>query len=851
MRALPLYTDRPTYPVQQRGRVPDPKCTRCPLHKGAKVTCAGHQLVQDGEGPTVLLLLPALYVTDGGAPLRDSARSRFLRALLPPGRRVVAATAARCASDAVTLEAMTACLPYTSHTIEHERVGRVLCFGHDTAKALLGDAPPPDSVRGGYVFAGDVPVFLLDDVSSALRNRFAVSALSFDVRRAFAMTPQRPPLTASYREVITADDAREACAALSRAPWFVFDCETFGRAFDSGFRVLCLAAVAAGSDEAFVWTEAALNDPAVRAPLVALLEDPDVEKGGQNVLYDVLAVRAAWGVIVRGATRDTMLRRAMLNTEAQVRLETQQALVGMYGDKADMKASVASAEACVRATAQRLLSGDRRLFVDADDVLLRDVNPQHAADNPKAYAYAFSSRALLHRYCAADAVSTARIEALHAQTMTAPALVGVSRVWTDIMSRATDAVAQVSAWGVCVSPDALTALRAYLNIAVQQRAERLRVGGITDPGSAPHVADVLYDKLKLPAKYGTVGGKRSTGAEALEELEGKHPIIGDLLEWRRLDKLRGTYAEGLLRQVTADGRIHVDFRITGARTGRMSAGGGLHGLPRPENDEARMVRDCIVAPPGHVLVELDLSQAELRVLAGLSGDPVMTDTFVRGIDIHTRTAHTVAPRVWNITAAQVLPKHRSIAKIINLSLVYGRGDAALAKQVTAESGHPMTKREAGTVKQAIIGEFKVADAWMQGELEYTRKHGVARTYWQGQHARQRLLWNVAAQGDTEEACAERGNAERASKNTPVQGTTSDIVLFNFIEAVDWLRRSGVRAKLVLTVHDSLLFEVHEDDAHTVITTVKAMMESTPVGAVPLVADVKVGRSAGSMEKPKR
>lgn len=850
MRALLLYPERPSYPVQQRGLVPDPKCTRCELHKGAKVTCAGHQLVQDGEGPTVMLLLPSLYVSDSGAPLRDSARSRFLRPLIPKGRRVIVATAARCSHDEPQPQHMKACVPFNAHSIAHEHVGRVLAFGQGACDALLGNAPPIDSARGGYVFVGDMPVFLLDDVSAALRNRFAAQALAADVRRAFEVAPQPPPTT-SWREVASPDDARAACVELARAPWFAFDCETFGRAFDIGFKVLCIAAVAAGSDDAFVWTEAALADPATRAPLMELLADPDVEKCGQNVLFDAVAVRAAFGVEVRGCVRDTMLRRAMLNTEALTRLEVQQALVGMYGDKADMNASVAAAEGRVRAAAHRALTGERGLFSDPEDIAMRGVNAQHALDNPKSYAYALAPRPLLHRYCALDVVSTARLEARHERTMSAPALVGVRRVWTDVMSRATDAVAQVTAWGVCVSREALMALRAYLNITVQQRADRLRVGGITDPGSAPHVAEVLYDKLKLSAKYGTAGGKRSTGAEALEELEGKHPIVADLLEWRRLDKLRGTYAEGLLRQVTPDGRIHVDFRITGARTGRMSAGGGLHGLPRPENEEARMVRDCIVAAEGNLLVELDLSQAELRALAGLSGDPEMTATFVRGEDIHGRSAAMIAPQVWRITPEQVTPRHRSVAKIINLSIVYRRGDMALAKQLTAESkmGQTFTKKQAGAIKAAIIGGFKVADAWMNDQLAYARQHGVARTYWHGEHGRRRLLWDVAAQGEDEETRGLRGNAERAAQNTPVQGTTSDLLLFALIEAVDWLKRSAnVRAMLVLTVHDSLLFEVREDDVPLLVRTVKAIMEAHNIGQVPMVADVKVGRSAGALKK---
>lgn len=852
MRALPLYTEAPAYPVQAAPAVtPSSSCRRCDLHDGAKVVGVGHQLVQDGDGAPVLLLLPGMYATDGNAVLRDSARARFLRSLLPPGVRVYAAAATRCATGkAPTPEAMTACLQHTAATLRQTKAARVLVFGRDAAAALLGDAPPPDSVRGGYVFVGDVPVFLLDDPSVAMRNRFTTAALAADVRRAFTAHADPPPLAGTFYEVVTADDARDAARALAAAPWMTFDAETCGRLFDHGFRLLCAAAVPGGSDTAYVWGEDALNDPEVAATLLDLLTDPDVEKCGQNALYDVRAFASALKVMCRGVVRDTMMRRNMLNNEADASLEVQQALVGMYGGKADMEAAVRAAVVRVRAAAQRVVTRERGLFSDPEDALVATVNADDVLLNPRSYAYALTPRPLLHRYCARDAVSTDRVERLHEGTMRKPALAGVARVWADVMSRATDAVAQVSAWGALVSVDALHALRAYLNIAVSERAGRLRVGGITEPGDPVHVADVLFDRLKLPARYGTAGGKRSTASEALEEIEHMHPVVGDLLEWRRLDKLRGTYAEGLLRRVTPDGRVHVDFRITGARTGRMSAAGGLHGLPRPEDADARMVRDCFIAPPGHSLVELDLSQAELRVLAGLSRDPKMTATFVDGVDIHTRTAHMIAPRVWKIEPAAVQPKHRSVAKIINLSLAYGRGDAALAKEISTKSGTPCTKAEAGGVKRAIFGEFNVAEAWMKDELTFARQHGYARTYWQGEVGRRRVLWGIAAQGESDEARKVRGNAERAAPNTAVQGTTSDLVLFSLIEAVSWIITSGVRAKLVLTVHDSLLFEVHNDDVHLLVTTVKAMMERHVMGAVPIVADVKIGPAFGSLEKPR-
>ena len=301
----------------------------------------------------------------------------------------------------------------------------------------------------------------------------------------------------------------------------------------------------------------------------------------------------------------------------------------------------------------------------------------------------------------------------------------------------------------------------------------------------------------------------------------------------------GTYASGLAEHARSDGRIHPNYKLDGARSGRTSCDSpNMQTLPRAKDStEGKMARDCIAAPDGFTLVEFDFSQVELRVAAMLSGDIVMQQIFRDGVDVHRRTAELIAPVAWGIQPEQVEDKHRSQAKTCVFALLYGSSDASIAARLG------ISMAAAARLREAIFGQFKKLGAYCQDQVMRARRTGETWTYWNGQRARRRPLHRIA-DNDSES----RSRAENGAFNSPIQGTASGYCMMSLIRAVQWIEEDCVPdVKLVLTVHDSLLFEVREEMIDEVTSVVPRIMISWPMKGLPLVVDGKVGKSWGSME----
>lgn len=261
-----------------------------------------------------------------------------------------------------------------------------------------------------------------------------------------------------------------------------------------------------------------------------------------------------------------------------------------------------------------------------------------------------------------------------------------------------------------------------------------------------------------------------------------------------------------------------------------------------------MARDCFIAAPGCLLVQLDYSQLELRVAAMLSGDPDMIAIFQSGDDYHQRTAELIAPIAWQLRPDQVEKKHRFVAKTINFALLYGAGDAKIAEQIRTQGGHAIASGDVAKIRTAILGKFRTFAQWADARLAESRRTGQAWTVWDGKRARCRALWRIADQGD--DASGARITAEHSAVNTPVQGTGSDYCIASLVELVEWIMRDEIEAfvRLVLPVHDSIMFECREDWVPRVVERARSIMVGWPSGGVPLVVDCEVGRSWGSLAK---
>lgn len=293
--------------------------------------------------------------------------------------------------------------------------------------------------------------------------------------------------------------------------------------------------------------------------------------------------------------------------------------------------------------------------------------------------------------------------------------------------------------------------------------------------------------------------------------------------------------------VVAEDHSHVTAGIVTHNSGRTSSQDpNLQNIPRAaDSPEGKMARDVFVSLPGWLLVELDYSQLELRIAAMLSKDPEMIRIFLSGVDYHRRTAELVAKLAWGIDPSQVQDPHRTQAKTINFSTLYGAGIGSIAAKLG------ITYAQAERVVTAIMGHFKVLAGFIKDCIAETRRTGYAWTWWAGQRARRRPLYRIADQDE-----GARNTAENGAFNTPVQGTASEYLVASLADTVEWLEEDGLEgdAQVVLPVHDSLLLHVREDMALEAARRVRRIMLGHDSQGVPLEVDCKMGRAWGSLVK---
>jgi uracil-DNA glycosylase family 4 len=753
------------------------------------------------------------------------------------------------------------CRPYLAQTIRDAAPTRIITMGSVAGKAVTGRAVNPFSIRRGYTWLTDplVPVFLMMNPAAASRNRFVEEWFKGDLK--FALTADTRELRSQIpwdgcaKIVRTKDDVLDAHEEALGNPWNMYDTETAGRMFEDGsngvqpaFRLLCVSMCGPTSEDVWMWDKQSLEDPVCFAGLKRIMEDRRVKMAAHNEVFDRNAMHHV-GIRVRGYAFDTQLTRKIQDPEVLKRLEYQQELVGMGGGKEEMKKAKESVvKTCrVKPTKKRTerdCADMRRELGDQD--LVEAIRNGIGENN--AYVFGLVPEELLLRYNGIDSLSAARLGGLIEDRFAngSPRLRQVRRVWDELIHPASDALAQVQRWGVAADRDQIEVFQHYVQTKFDNAAERIRkmAGDDFDAGNRHHLIDLLYTKLKLPvlAKTKTTGDP-ATDAKTLKKLAHRHEIIEDILLFKKVTKSKGTYADAYLAHIRADGRMHPSLNLDGAATGRTSMENpNLQQVPRTGTVEGKMARDCfsVADIAKYVMVSFDFSQLEYRVAADLSGDPEMLHIYKSDLaaDLHMRTAQLVSQQVWGIAPEDVTKDHRSEAKAINFGTLYGMGDYALA----AILGR--TPDEARAVKKAIMGRFKVLDAWCKAKLKEARLQGGVWTDWAGEPFRFRPLWRVADRDD--EA---RSRAEHGSWNTPVQGKASDYCLFSLAECVKWLVEDAVPAKLVLTVHDSLIFEVRKDALNEVLATVPEIMTSWPVNnGVPLLVDAEVGPSWGSLEK---
>ncbi len=341
--------------------------------------------------------------------------------------------------------------------------------------------------------------------------------------------------------------------------------------------------------------------------------------------------------------------------------------------------------------------------------------------------------------------------------------------------------------------------------------------------SPKQLGEVLFEKLGLLPKKKTKSGY-ATGAEVLEALRDKHPIIDLVLEYRHAAKLKSTYCDGLATVISPEtGRIHSVFNQTVTVTGRISSTEpNLQNIPT-RTELGREIRKMFVAGEGKIFVDADYSQIELRVLSAIVNDKAMKEAFLSGVDIHTQTA----AQVMGIRPEDVTKEQRSAAKAVNFGIVYGIGEFSLAKDLK------ISVKAAREYIENYLNHYSGVREYMERIKEEAKKNGYVKTLMN----RIRYIPELKSSNYNM-----RMFGERVALNTPIQGTAADIIKLAMVRVHKRLKEEGLRAKLVLQVHDELIIETVPEEEGKVSRLLKEEMENAVNIGVPLVVDMASGRS---------
>ena len=393
-------------------------------------------------------------------------------------------------------------------------------------------------------------------------------------------------------------------------------------------------------------------------------------------------------------------------------------------------------------------------------------------------------------------------------------------------------LADIERAGIRVDPKALDAM----SVAMEKEVRRLEkeiwemAGFEFNVNSPTQLAEVLFDKLNLqpPVRRGR-GRVRSTAVDILEDLAAQHPLPAKIIEYREIAKLKSTYVDSLPKLINrATGRLHTSFSQTGTATGRLSSSDpNLQNIPI-RTELGRQIRAAFVAEPGMILLAADYSQIELRVMAHFSNDPVLLDAFRTGQDIHERTAQ----EVFGVGPMAQTPEHRRASKAINYGIIYGLSPFGLAQQI----GVP--QKEAAQFISAYFERYRGVKQYLDNVLVETRQTGVAKTLF----GRIRPIPDI-----TSPQVQIRNFAERTALNSPLQGTAADLIKLAMIAIRRRLAAEKFEAKMILQVHDELLFEAPASESKELAKLVREEMENVHELSVPLEVEICVGANWRDME----
>jgi DNA polymerase-1 len=594
------------------------------------------------------------------------------------------------------------------------------------------------------------------------------------------------PWEADYRLVDTPEKLRDFAEALAKQVRFCFDSETTAldplRARPVGF--------------SFAWEPGVAYYVPVRGPMGSkvlplelvldairpALTNPEVEKVGQNLKYDMLVLRAV-GIQVLGPVTDTMVLSYLLES-------------GERNHNLDQ-------------LSRRLLNHE---MIPISELIGKGKN-QLTMDLVDLFKVA--------EYAGEDADATWRIEQILAPQVKEA---GLWDLYANLERPLIGVLAEMEAVGVKVDVPRLNQLSKEFAEKIARIEEEIyrEAGHPFNIGSLPQLRQVLFDELKLPSTKKTPKGEPSTDVDVLEELASKHALPKLLIDHRHFAKLKSTYLDALSTLADEDGRIHASFNQVVAATGRLSSSDpNLQNIPIRSEDGGQIRQAFVAGFPGWSLLAADYSQIELRILAHYTKDPALVRAFAENLDIHT----AVAARIFGVPESSVDSNQRRVAKTVNFGVIYGIKPYGLATRLG------ITQTEAASFIDAYFNEYASVEAFMNRTLEGAARQGYVETIL----GRRRMI-----NGIKNTTGRNLNTAERTAVNAVIQGSAADLIKRAMLEVDRRIKAERLQARLLLQIHDELVFEAPDAEVPALAGLVRQAMVEAIAFDVPIQVDVSTG-----------
>ena len=519
---------------------------------------------------------------------------------------------------------------------------------------------------------------------------------------------------------------------------------------------------------------------------IPFFENEQIEKIGQNLKYD-LKILSRYDITVEGKLFDTMIAHYLINPDMRHNMDILAETYLKYSPK----------------PIEDLIGKKGKNQKSMRDVALEEIK----------------------EYAAEDADITLQLKEIFTAELDNT---GTKTLFDEIEIPLVKVLADMEKEGIRVDVDFLKSLSKELDSDIKSLEKTIyeTAGHSFNLASPKQLGEVLFDKLKIGGtkQKKTKTGQYATGEEVLSYLANDNPIVTDILNWRQLIKLQNTYVDALPNQVDQiTGRIHTDYMQTVAATGRLSSNNpNLQNIPI-RTERGRQIRKAFVArDENYTLVSADYSQIELRIIAALSGEENMIKAFLNNEDIHKSTAS----KVFDVPLEEVTREQRSHAKTVNFGIIYGVSAFGLSNQTN------LSRKESADLIEAYYKSYPRLKTYIQEQIDFARENGYVQTIL----GRRRYLKDINSQN-----AMVRGGAERNAVNAPIQGSAADIIKIAMINIHEKLTSENWKSKMLLQVHDELVFDVHNSELEKIQPMIKQEMENAFKLEVPLTVELGMGK----------